>query len=298
MSLPPHFFDLNKTSAFSSPKEVARIAKQPERKVRAWIEKQDVWQRHKPVRYRFPQRQTTGDAIFTHIQADLGDWTPLANSNRGKRWMLLMVDCYSRYVIARALSRKTGAEVAAALEDCFKQIGTFPNYLITDLGKEFYNSNVKNLLREHHTELISPSSDQKAAICERMQRTIKGRMYKYFTHSGKRNWVTVLQKVVDGINNSHHRILKATPNEIVNGEKQPAPVKEFVSKKKFNVGDRVRLAKKKELFRKGYESGWTEEIFTIVRVLSTNPVTYHVVDDKGVLIKGIFYPQELVRVYV
>lgn len=291
-----YYYNLDNPSAFSSINQVVRSSKKSQKSVQAWLSKQDVWQRHKPVVYKFPQRRTTGVACFTHVQADLADLTPLAKHNRGKRWMLLLVDCYSRYVMARALSRKSGAEVAAALKDCFESVNMYPMLLITDQGREFYNSEVKDYLHEINAQLVSPSTFQKASMAERMQRTIKSRLYRYFTWSGKRNWTTVLQKVVDGINKSHHRVIKATPQQVWDGEKDPAAPPERHFKSRFKEGDRVRIAKAPELFRKGYVTGWTDEIFTIVRAFSTNPPTFHLIDDAGEPIKGIFYSQEMVKI--
>ena len=114
-----YYYNVDNPSAFSSINQVAKTSKKSKKEVTSWLSKQDTWQRHKPVVYKFPQRRTTGVACFTHVQADLADLTPLAKNNRGKRWMLVLVDCYSRYVMARALSRKSGDEVAAALKDCF-----------------------------------------------------------------------------------------------------------------------------------------------------------------------------------
>ena len=64
-------------------------------------------------------------------------------------------------------------------------------------------------------------------------------------------------------------------------------------KPKFSVGDRVRISKKKNTFEKGYTTRWTEEIFTIVEVKRTSPVTYEIADLNEEEIKGTFYEPEL-----
>ena len=62
---------------------------------------------------------------------------------------------------------------------------------------------------------------------------------------------------------------------------------------KFSVGDKVRISKKKKTFEKGYTTRWTEEIFTIVEVKHTSPVTYKIADPNGEEITGTFYEPEL-----
>ena len=64
-------------------------------------------------------------------------------------------------------------------------------------------------------------------------------------------------------------------------------------KPKFSIGDKVRISKKKKTFEKRYTTRWTEEIFTIVEVKRTSPVTYKIADLNEEEIKGTFYEPEL-----
>ncbi|XP_036146974.1 uncharacterized protein LOC118647008 [Monomorium pharaonis] len=64
---------------------------------------------------------------------------------------------------------------------------------------------------------------------------------------------------------------------------------------KFKVGDSVRVSKYKIIFEKGYTPNWTTEVFKIVKVQRTNPVTYLLEDYRGTSIAGAFYEHELHR---
>jgi len=64
---------------------------------------------------------------------------------------------------------------------------------------------------------------------------------------------------------------------------------------KFKVGDSVRVSKYKTVFEKGYTPNWTTEMFKIVKVQRTNPVTYLLEDCRGKFIAGAFYEYELHR---
>ena len=68
------------------------------------------------------------------------------------------------------------------------------------------------------------------------------------------------------------------------------------NKPRFKKGDSVRISKTKHIFEKGYTPNWTTEIFSIVRVAPTNPVTYHIKDYQGQIVRGGFYEQELLKV--
>ena len=66
-----------------------------------------------------------------------------------------------------------------------------------------------------------------------------------------------------------------------------------VKRSKFKIGDRVRISKYKKLFAKGYLPNWTNEVFTVYEIKPTNPKTYILRDDKGNILLGGFYEQEI-----
>ena len=165
-----------------------------------------------------------------------------------------------------------------------------------DKGKEFYNKDVKELI-----ELYSTENEEKSSVVERWIRTMKERMWKYFTDNNTNHYVDILPNLVKDYNNTRHSSIKMTPVEA--SEKKialtvwrtlyPDHLKIRDIKPKFSVGDKVRISKKKKTFEKGYTTKWTEEIFTIVEVKHTSPVTYKIADLNGEEIKGSFYEPEL-----
>ena len=65
------------------------------------------------------------------------------------------------------------------------------------------------------------------------------------------------------------------------------------SKQKFKVGDTVRISRIKATFEKGYLLNWSEELFTVVEVKKTNPLTYRLSDANDKILEGSFYNEEL-----
>ena len=73
-------------------------------------------------------------------------------------------------------------------------------------------------------------------------------------------------------------------------------MEQLSSKPKFKVGDKVRISKyKRKVFDKGYTPNWTEEIFLVDKIQSTNPTTYGIKDLNNKEIQGSFYEPELLR---
>ena len=66
-------------------------------------------------------------------------------------------------------------------------------------------------------------------------------------------------------------------------------------KPKFSIGDRVRISLLKNTFEKSYTSNWTEEIFIIDNIKTSNVHYYFLKNLKGEKIDGMFYAQELLK---
>jgi len=88
-----------------------------------------------------------------------------------------------------------------------KVLTSAPKYamLQTDREKEFLNWKFQSMLKRHNIYFYtSENYDIKAAVIERYNRTLKTKMYKYFTFKNT-SYIDVLQDVVDSYNSTHHR---------------------------------------------------------------------------------------------
>ena len=156
------------------------------------------------------------------------------------------------------------------------------------------------MLEAFGPKLYHTYSDKKASQEERVQRTIRQRLGRVFTLNNNNKWIDIIDDVINSYYNSFHRSIKMKPVNVkmehvqilrrrlnYNGTVKPA---------KFKVGDRVRIIKKKKRFEKEYKASWTDEIFIINKLNSTNPITYTLIDDNGEDIIGSFYQEELQNV--
>ena len=190
---------------------------------------------------------------------------------------------------------KTGKSVADEFKEIFKKSKRKPEKLWTDKGREFYNKHVKEL----GVELDSTENEEKLSVAERWNRTMKEKMFKYFTAINTNKYIDVLVDFVERYNNTRHSSIKRTP---VEASKKKNIVRVYRNlypdltrrpmRAKFKTGDKVRILKKKELFEKGFTPNWTEEVFTVSEIQKTNPVTYKITDLNDEEIQGTFYEQE------
>src|SRR5271170_4430233 len=156
-------------------------------------------------------------------------------------------------------------------------------------------------LQENNIIRYSTYGEHKSAIVQRFNRTLKEIMWKRFTAENTRNWIDMLDKLLHDYNNRLHSTIGMTPveaslkeNEMIvleniNNKTRNVPK----AKAKFKVGDKVRISRIKAIFEKGYLPNWSEELYVVVEVQKTTPVTYVVKDLLGERIKGSFYTEEL-----
>ncbi|CAB3989945.1 integrase core domain-containing [Paramuricea clavata] len=178
-----------------------------------------------------------------------------------------------------------------------ERFGRYPKTAQFDDGKEFYNVGVKSL-KEHNIHYFSTGTDKKAAIVERFNRTLKTRMWKYFTENKTIVWVDVLPDFVNSYNHSKHRTIGMKPADVNENNKDEVwtkiygyPLSHF-PKPKFKVGDRVRDMIVQGTFEKGYTPNYTNDVLEVFR---GDPNMYKLKDsdDPDREILGRFYEHEL-----
>ena len=249
---------------------------------------------HKPIRRKFKKRRVLVNGIDKIWAADLVDMQAFSNFNCGVKYLLAVIDVLSKYGWLIPLKDKTGKSVASAFKTIFKE--RKPEKMWVDKGKEFYNNDVKDLV-----ELYSTENEEKSSVVERWIRTMKEKMWKYFTDKNTNVYIDILPDLVRNYNNSKHSSIKMSPVEASKKKNEltvwrnlyPDRLKIHDINPKFSVGDKVRISKWKKTFEKGYTTKWTEEIFTITKIKHTSPVTYEIADLNGEEIDGTFYEPEL-----
>lgn len=253
---------------------------------------------HKPIRKNFKRRRTLIKGLDESWQCDLAQMTLYASSNKNFKYILIVIDCFSKYLWGIPIKSKSGPEVTKAFELVLKT-GRCPKNLQTDQGKEFFNTNFQNLMKKYKINHYHTYSCTKAAIAERVIRTIKERLFKFFSLNGSYNWISILPEIIANYNNTKHSTTGMKPIDI--NKKNESRVlrsaynfiKMSTEPKKFSIGDVVRISKVKHVFQKGYTPNWTTELFKIVKVKITTPPTYLLEDMEGRPIRGTFYEAEL-----
>ena len=263
------------------------------KKVNEFLKSQDAYTLHK--RTRKPKfRRTLVFKPRDLWQIDLLDMQKYSKENDGYLYICVIIDCFSRYVWVKPLKNKTGKATVKAL--ALLLMNERPKLIQADQGTEFFNRDVKRMLEAFGPKLYHTYTDKKAAIVERVQRTLRGRLGRLFTKRGNFKWIDKIDDIVTAYNNTHHSSIKMKPADV--DEEHIANIffnslPNLKKTIKFSNGDRVRILIKKNQFAKEFEKSWSEEIFKIKRIQNTIPITYLIEDLDGEDIIGGFYTEEL-----
>ena len=206
---------------------------------------------HKPIKRNFARRRVIVNHIDEIWCSDLVEMQQFSKWNKGYRYLLMVLDVFSKYGWIVPLKDKKGETVAEAFKTILKE-GRKPQYLWTDKGKEYYNKHVKEVLDKNKITLYSTENEEKSSVCERWNRTIKTKMWKQFTVQGNTQYLDMLPKLVKEYNNTKHSSIKMTPVEASKKKNEGivyfnlyGDIETSKQKQKFKMGDKVRISKYK-----------------------------------------------------
>ena len=190
----------------------------------------------------------------------------ISKFNKGFRFVLCVINIFSKYAWVVPLKDKKGVSIVNAFQKNLKESNRRRNKICVDKGSEFYNNFFKNWLKDNDIEMYSTHNEGKSVVAERFIRTLKTKIYKYMTSISKNMYIDKLDDIVNEYNNTYHTVIKIKPVH-VKGNTYIDFKKEVHDKDpKFKVGDHVRVSKYKIIFNKGYTQNWSEEGFVIKKL--------------------------------
>ena len=132
----------------------------------------------------------------------------LSKYNKGIRFVLCVIDIFSKYAWVVPLKDKNGISIVKAFQSILKQSNKKPNKIWVDKSSEFYNAYFKKWLRDNDLVMYSTHNEGKSVVAERFIRTLKNKIYKYMTSISKNLYVNKLDDIVNEYNNTYHITIK------------------------------------------------------------------------------------------
>ena len=256
---------------------------------------------HKQVRRPKVYRPVIVSGIDDVWGVDLVSMQFCKDENDGYEYILGVVDCFSRYAWYVPLKRKTGVDVWAALNGIMTDSKREPHKIWADQGTEFLNKTVLKKLEAKGISIYHTYSKEHCSVIERLNRTLKGWMFKKFTEQQSHRWLDILPGIMASYNKRKHRMIEMSPTDASRKENEKAlwmfqygqVANPPIGRSKFKVGDKVRVSLVKGDFQKGYEPSYSYQVYTVRSVDAKEPIMYTIEDYKGRPYQGSFYESEL-----
>lgn len=185
-----------------------------ERLQRMDIKRSIVNELHKPIRKHFKRRRVIVKGFDDIFQADLVDVQKFSRENYGNKYILTILDLFTKRAWAVPIRPKGSKDVAAAMESVLKNLKKTPKNLQTDDGLEFMNKDFEKLMKRYNINHYSTFSKLKAQSVERLNRTLKNQMWKEFNVRGSYNYTRILDTLLKKYNSTEHRTIGLPPNKV------------------------------------------------------------------------------------
>ena len=272
------------------------------REIQNWLKKQELHQI-----YQFSKKAGTTDHFIPikpwhEVSVDLMDYSGGDKSRAGPKYVLVVLDNFSRFIYTEIMNNKKSWQSADALRKILRHIrsdhGKTPKYLLSDAGSEFLNNNKneKNK-KQSFLELLKEFKITKRqtlggtpwanGLVERANGKIKMILAKTKSINGK-SWMANLKHATDTYNEQYNTSTKFAPIEAVDlprmawkelifnvkqSHKPTPPEKKRYPEhdiQEFEVGDQVRLRIAKGGLSKGSTPSWSTKVYTIENVIKKN----------------------------
>lgn len=298
------YTDVKHPAGFGSAQKLAAAAKVSLEAAKKYLRGVDAHTLHRERRKNFQRNRYVIPGIRHLFEADLCDMQHLKAHNKGFTFLLNCIDCYSKFLWCVPLKNKKATTVLDAFKIIFD--GKFCKNLQVDMGREFDNTIFRKYLKENNVNLIFPKTSAKCSIIERLNRNLKLRVHKYFTHKGTQTYINVLQDIVKSYNNSIHSSTGHKPSEVTKknqnklwpflygGKGRYAKLQSSATpRKNIKIGDFVRISRDTATFFKGYEGNWGHEVFRVTKIINKPQTLYEISDWNNEKISGRFNYFEL-----
>ena len=273
--------------------------------LKEWLTAQETYALHHQTRQRFKRPRVMVAGVGIQADSDLIDMSLYSRFNNGNKYVLVVIDDFSRHVWTRPLKSKNGKEVAKAFKDIF-QDGFKILKLRTDRGTEYSNQIVQKLFADEGVQHFTSFNETKANIAERVIKTLKSKYFRYITEHQTFRYIDILDDVTHAYNHRYHRTIKMRPVDVTKENQAQVRINIYgttggfkMKPFRYSIGDWVRISYLKRTFQREYSEKWSRELFKVVkRVRMQGKPMYTLEDYAGDPVDGRFYDEELQAVKV
>jgi hypothetical protein len=307
------YFNPSQPASYQSPLRLYTFVKRDGqfsitlKEIKQWLQKQEAYSLNRNVLRNFQRSRVLVSGIDDQWEADLADLQDYADENDDYKYLLFVIDVFSRHAWVEPLKSKQSKNIVAAFENVLERSQRHPQRLRTDAATDFTSKKFQDLMKKEKINHFVTHSEKQANYVERLIQTIKRRLFRHIVHYNNPRYIDDLNSLVDSYNNTFHSGIHSKPKEVTKENERRLwwqmywPKKPFVKKGAkrrvkfaFQLGDKVRMSYIRSAFQREYSAKWSREIFKISdRFPRQRQPLYKLIDWDGDPIKGTFYEKEL-----
>ena len=234
----------------------------------------------KPPKKYYPTNKTDVyhiDDTWSLDILDLKDYGP--ENNRGYRYVLVIIDNFSKFGWTSPLKNKNAQTIKDSFEKIIISSKRKPNLIESDRGKEFYNNIFQDFLNKNNIKLYSRNSSFGSVFAECFNKSIRDLLKRPVFEKGDGNWIDVLPTITKQYNNRTHSSNKLTPIQASLKKDEGFVYKNLLDKRKkikpkYEIGNLVRTADLKKTFSKGDTTNWSYRLYKITEIINDTIPSY------------------------
>jgi hypothetical protein len=307
------YFDGSKVGSYSGATSFFRAARRAgidvsRKQITDFLKSLSTYTQYRALRKKFPKRKIIPITFNREWQGDLADVSSLAPYNDNVKYLLFLIDIFSRQLRVVPLKSKNATSLLSALKQIFEH-DACPTILFFDHEGCLETKEARETFERYGIQLFHGYTTPKAAFAERVVQTIMKKLSMALHKQNNFRYIEILPKLVSTYNETPHSALKGiAPNGI--NSKNEKRVWELIYRKErdkllpikpvkcpFKKGTHVRISRiRSSPFEKASRNkNFSTEVFVIKNCVPYNPSCLHELATlQGEILEGKFYKYELV----
>ena len=202
-------------------------------------------------------------------------------NNRGYRYVLVIIDNFSKYGFTTPLKNKNAQTITNSFENNLISSKSKPDFLEEDRDTGFYNSMFQDFLNKNNIKLYSRNTSLGAVFEERFNRIIRDLLKRPVFEKGDGKWIQILPTKTKQYNNRIHTSTKLTPSQASLNKNEGYVYNNLLDQRKkknpmFQLNDLVRIAELRKTFSKGDTTNWSYKVYKITELINDTIPSYKI----------------------
>lgn len=303
------YTDLQNPNSFSSIKKLYEAGKKhlPNltlEQVKEFLTKKPAYGIYRKVVRKFPRIKIIETGLHSGWSADLLWLKNLSRFNQKYKYLLTIIDTHSRFCFLEPVLSKSTPHVIEAFENVFKRSPTLPIRIVSDEGNEFASKRMHTYFKSKNIDKLEAFTQPlvKASLAERLNRTIREKLRRYFYEYKTWKWIDIIQDLAHNLNSNKHSTIKIRPIDVTSQNSDRlwrqlyAKDSRKQKKPKFEEGQLIRLSLDRLPFTKD-QRNFSQQLYRIHKVFKhKNPIVYTIRDLTNEITKGYIYEPEILAI--